>query len=181
MLNAFVSLFTEAEIWYYLLMILSISLFVLDLFFYSFRVAPFAAVLTAIGAITQRCVSRDNTSTEIIFYIIYSVLILIVLVSFIKLLYRIIYISINNKKYQIVDGEKIPLTKEGNLDYSFLVGKKGVTVTDLKPIGKINIEDKIYEATSVKDYIYTGVEVVVEKIADSRIVVKLLDKTEEEK
>lgn len=172
MLNAFVTLFSGADIWFYLLLIFAIGLFVAEVFMPNFTLAGVVGVLMAVGAVTERCLTGTNDSKVIIFYIIYIVAIIALIVATVKVSYRLHIKKVESKKYAIVDGNKIPLTPEGNLDYSFLIGKEGEVVTDLKPSGKVNIEDKIYEVTSTKEYIYTGSYVRVEKVLGQKIIVK---------
>lgn len=49
-------------------------------------------------------------------------------------------------------------------DYSYLIGKSGTALTDLRPVGQIEIEDKVYEAISRGEYIEKGsrIEVVAQ-------------------
>lgn len=71
------------------------------------------------------------------------------------------------------------LTKEEgysslNKEYEQLVGKKGLTVTDLRPVGTIVIEDKDYSAISNAQWIKKGTSVQVTQVDGTRILVKEL-------
>jgi len=173
MFKAFVTLFSEADILFYFLLILTIALFVMEVFLPSQGLLGVGGVLMATGTITERCVTVENTANEMFFYIFYIIL-FIALSIFIA---RIVFISIKSKpkqKYTIVDGNKIPLTKEGNLDYSFLLGLEGEVISDLKPTGKVRFEKGIFEVTSTKEYIYAGSWVRADRIANQKIIVKKL-------
>lgn len=179
MLNAFVTLFTGADWLFYLLLIISISLFVAEVFIPGFGIAGLGGVLSTVATVTERCVHGNNSSNEILLYILYIVLIISLVSSIVKWIYAIHKAKKNRPKFRIVDGNQIPLTESGNLDYSFLIGKEGEVVSDLHPIGKVNIDGGIYEVTTAKEYIYTGTVVVVEDIFGQRIVVKRKNKKEE--
>ncbi len=69
------------------------------------------------------------------------------------------------------------LTKEAgytslNEEYVQLVGKKGTTLTDLRPVGTIDIDGKDYSAISNAQWIKKGTEVQVTEVDGTRILVK---------
>ncbi len=68
------------------------------------------------------------------------------------------------------------------LDKSFLVGKEGVTLTVLKPVGKCSIDDVDYECYSSCGMIQNDVSIIVKEIKENKIFVKPKDeKTKDEK
>ncbi|WP_296621917.1 NfeD family protein [Marivirga sp.] len=56
--------------------------------------------------------------------------------------------------------------------FTFQVGEKGKTVSDLKPIGKAEIFGKIYEVRSKGEWIGAGQEVEITRIDSKRIFVE---------
>ncbi|WKK75005.2 NfeD family protein [Marivirga salinae] len=56
--------------------------------------------------------------------------------------------------------------------FTFQVGEKGKTVSDLKPIGKAEIFGKIYEVRSKGEWIGAGQEVKITRIDSKRIFVE---------
>jgi len=72
----------------------------------------------------------------------------------------------------VVDGNKVPADEMGNPNYSFLVGKTGECITDLKPIGKAKICGHIFTVKSEKGYLYNGNFVEVVKTESTTIYVK---------
>jgi membrane-bound ClpP family serine protease len=56
--------------------------------------------------------------------------------------------------------------------FTFQVGEKGKTVSDLKPIGKAEIFGKIYEVRSKGEWIGAGEEIKITKIDSKRIFVE---------
>ena len=63
-------------------------------------------------------------------------------------------------------------------NYGFLLNKTGVTKTICKPVGKIEIEGKSYEAISNGDYLEKDSKIIVIEVDGDTIVIK---KLEEEK
>lgn len=75
------------------------------------------------------------------------------------------------------------LTKEAGYstltsEYESLLGKTGITVTNLRPIGTISIDEKEYSAISNAIWIEKGTKVKVVQIDGTRILVKPLKKSE---
>lgn len=72
------------------------------------------------------------------------------------------------------------LTKEAgyssiNEEYEELVGKTGVTMTDLRPVGTIRIGDEEYSAISNAQWIEKNSKIGVEQVDGTRILVKKID------
>ncbi|HNV68724.1 MAG TPA: NfeD family protein [Candidatus Ozemobacteraceae bacterium] len=57
-------------------------------------------------------------------------------------------------------------------DLSHLVGKQGVAVTDLKPCGKIRLDDTTYDARVEKGVISRGAKIVVSHAQGNSIIVQ---------
>ena len=57
------------------------------------------------------------------------------------------------------------------------LGEVGISVTDLRPSGKIEIKGKIYQALSHGDYICKGKKVIVDGIDENQLLVKINDNT----
>lgn len=69
------------------------------------------------------------------------------------------------------------LTKEAgysslNEEYEALIGKEGITMTDLRPVGTIKIENKEYSALSNAQWIERGTNVQVTHVDGTKILVK---------
>lgn len=172
MIDAFVTLFTGADFIFYILFVLAIVLLVVEAILPSFGIVGLCGILSAFGAIVERCVTGDNSTTQIVSYILYVCLFMLVAVLIVKGVQKLVNFRKNKKKFAVVDGVKVPLTSEGNLDYSFLLGKEGVVVSDLKPAGKAKIDGQVYNVTTTKEYIYEGTIVKVDKVMNQKVVVK---------
>ena len=53
---------------------------------------------------------------------------------------------------------------DATMNYSFLLGKEGVSITVLRPSGKIQIDGNIYDAESTGFLIESGEKIIVAKI-----------------
>ena len=73
----------------------------------------------------------------------------------------------------------IPVSGQNSADgfsiskgYENLIGKNGITITVLRPSGRIDIEGKTYQAMSTGDYIESGQDVIVCSTDENQLVVK---------
>lgn len=62
-----------------------------------------------------------------------------------------------------------------NQEYKELVGKSGITLTDMRPIGTVRIEEKDYSALTQGKWLVKGTKVVVEQVDGTKIQVKEID------
>jgi len=62
-----------------------------------------------------------------------------------------------------------------NETYEELVGKTGVTMTDLRPVGTIRIDDEEYSAISNAQWVEKDSKIIVEEVDGTRILVKKVD------
>jgi membrane-bound ClpP family serine protease len=53
------------------------------------------------------------------------------------------------------------------------IGMEGRTISDLRPFGKAEFENKIYEVKSDSGYVSVGTKVIIAKLKDNTITVKL--------
>lgn len=58
------------------------------------------------------------------------------------------------------------------------VGQKGMTISDFKPYGKVEIGDKIYEAKSESGFLSPGTSVQIIRLEDNRIIINKNSPTE---
>jgi membrane-bound serine protease (ClpP class) len=61
---------------------------------------------------------------------------------------------------------------EGTLDHTGLVGALGVAITDLRPIGKANINGNVYDVQTENFYLNKGVGIEVISAEGVKIIVK---------
>lgn len=53
------------------------------------------------------------------------------------------------------------------------IGMKGLTISDLKPFGKAEFGDRIFEVKSESGFISVGSNVIITKLEDNKIIVKV--------
>jgi membrane-bound ClpP family serine protease len=68
--------------------------------------------------------------------------------------------------------------KEAVVHLDHLVGMVGVTTTPLSPSGKVRLDDKVVDVISDGEMVAADVEVVVDKVAGNRVVVRRKSETE---
>jgi len=56
--------------------------------------------------------------------------------------------------------------------YETLIGEQGTTITDLRPVGKVEIKGKSYQAFSHGDYIDKDEEIIVDGVDENQLLVK---------
>ncbi|HLO11919.1 MAG TPA: nodulation protein NfeD [Pseudoneobacillus sp.] len=76
------------------------------------------------------------------------------------------------KKIILTDSTNTEQGYVSNLNRTDLVGKNGITLTQLRPAGKIMIKDEIIDAVSEGSFIQKDMNVKVIKVEGSRIVVR---------
>lgn len=84
-----------------------------------------------------------------------------------------VVVSLRAKTWQrLALKDKVEGTSMGSPAQALKVGDKGVTVSRLSPMGKVNIGGKVYEAKSVDAYIDQRCEVEVVDFENFNVVVK---------
>lgn len=174
MFKAFVTLFSEGGVLFYVLFALSVAIFILKVFVPKHGIAGFCGSVMTLGAISARCVESNN-ETDMLFYIFWCVFIVFIVAYSVKLAKMIVMNHKRMKMMTIVKGNQVSLTEEGNPDYSFLVGETGEVVSDLKPSGKVEICGRVYDVTTTKEYVFSGSQVVVSKVIAQKIIVKKIE------
>lgn len=172
MFKSLVTLFAEADILFYIFLAFSVTLFIIELFVPKVGIAGIAGAVMTLTTITERCTHGDNTSKEVLLYMFHICVMIFVLVGAVKTVILIVKKKKYESRFKVIDGNKVPVDKNGNPDYRFLIGKEGEVITDLKPTGKVRFEEGTFEVTCVKEYIYNGAYVIVDRIFDGRVVVK---------
>ena len=172
MIQGFIELFTMSD-WMVLLSLgLALVCLSIEMFIHSFSLSGvIGIVLGALGLWIG--ISDSWNNSNVLLWIIVDVL-MIFLVVFVPL--KLIALKLKRKKakvdYILIDGNKIPADNMGNPDFSFLVGRTGECITDLKPSGKVKIDGKIYNVLSEKGYLFNGNFVRVVKTVSASIYVE---------
>lgn len=174
MIQGFVELFTSSD-WMVLLSLgLALLCLSIEMFIHSFSLSGvIGIVLGAMGLWLG--ISDSWNNSKVLLWIIVDVLI-IFLVVLVPL--KLIALHIKHKKniakkdFLLIDGNYIPADSMGNPDFSFLIGRVGECVTDLKPSGKVKVDGHVYNVLSEKGYLYNGNAIRVVKTISSSIYVE---------
>ncbi|WP_300407975.1 NfeD family protein [Lagierella sp.] len=108
--------------------------------------------------------SMENSTISLITVSLATLIGLIVFVIIFKMGFRSALFN------RIVLGDEIK--SHSSSDKKRLLGKSGVTLTMLRPSGKISIEDEVYDAITEGDFISANKPVKVYKIEGFKIIVK---------
>ena len=69
---------------------------------------------------------------------------------------------------------------DGTENFSFLVGKEGKAVTDLRPSGKAEIDGKVYDVVADNFFVSAGENIKVNNVEGSKIGVEIIKNIEKE-
>jgi membrane-bound serine protease (ClpP class) len=115
--------------------------------------------------------AADNVVHMGISLIIALLISIIVSIYMIKVLGRKMSIF---RKIILTDSTNTEKGYVSNVNRTDLIGEKGITLTQLRPAGKIMIADEIIDAVSEGAFIQKGQQVKVVKVEGSRIVVRAI-------
>lgn len=116
--------------------------------------------------------------------------ILLILVAVILLFLLITLLIVHSAKYGALGKSALfenrtalpkDYSDQDSSEYSHLIGRVGVTVSDCKPSGKIRIDDMIYDVKTKAEYVKKDVEVLVTEIEGNIIYVEKIFKGEKTK
>lgn len=164
--------------WVILVFIAGIVLLALEVFVIpGFGVAGIAGVIGISGSIIMALVQKESIVGVTLHDVAYACMIfMIALVVAIAIAWwlsskfspRFVRAGIELERAQLIaDGyvgvDMAPAAK---------VGAKGVTVTDMRPSGKVLIDGEVYDAVAISGFVESGTEVTVAKYENSQIYVK---------
>lgn len=149
--------------------IVGIIFLIIEIFIPGFGIFGFTGIgLTGFSIIFKICIG-DSVEE-----VLWTLLIAVVLIA--VLLFAFIYSArkgLISKSALMNNGTALP-TFYNSSNLEFLIGEKGECVSDLKPIGKVQIEQDIYDATSLDGYLDIGNKVEVVNIENNTLCVRVL-------
>lgn len=155
--------------------IVGIIFLIIEIFIPGFGIFGYCGIgLTGFSIIFKICIG--DSVEEVLWTLLVAVVVIIVLL--------IVFIysarkGLISKSALINNGTALPtFYNSSNLD--FLVGEKGECASDLKPIGKVKIENEIYDATSQDGYLDVGTKIEVVSIENNTLYVQITKETEKE-
>ena len=170
--QSFVTLFTEMNIATAILLVCGLILVTIEFFEPGISVFGIAGGVCLLAAIIVQLVKSDFNFVQAIILFILVVFILAVVFLIVALLIKRGFIArssfVQNETALPADGKT-----QGTEDFSFLIGKAGITKTFLRPIGKAEFEGREYDVVAYQGAAYkTGTKVAVIEVEGQRIVVK---------
>lgn len=136
-------LFTEMSPWTIILLIVGSALIILDAFDTGFDITGISGLAAVIGGIVLRMINGGTLLMLVVMLLIVSV---IVFLS-VFLIFRSAEKGWLSRTALFDKTPAVPYDKtEGTPDYSSLIGMTGKTETVLKPVGKVKIDNTLYDA-----------------------------------
>lgn len=151
--------------------IVGIIFLIIEIFIPGFGIFGFCGIgLTGFSIIFKICIG--DSVEEVLWTLLVAVLVIVVLlVVFIYSARK----GLISKSALMNNGTALP-TFFNSSNLEFLIGEKGECVSDLKPIGKVKIENEIYEATSQDEYLDIGTKIEVVSVENNTLCVHVIEK-----
>lgn len=168
-------LFSNME-WYIIVcLIVGLALLVIEIFQPGFGVFGVTGSVLLIAAIILRAIvhqPQDNVALQI--FQLLSLIIIIAGCSFGFFVYATKKQWFKKSDLFTNNATAVDINySDGTQNFSHLVGKKGVAVTDLRPSGKAVIEDTTYDVVAHNFFIEKGSDIVVSMVEGVKIEVKI--------
>ena len=156
--------------------IIGIIFLIIEIFIPGFGIFGICGIaLTGFSIIFKICIG--DSVEEVLWTLLVAVIVIIVLLSIFIYSARKGLIS---KSDLMNNGTALP-TFYNSSNLEFLIGEKGECVSDLKPIGKVKIENDIYDATSLNGYLDLGAKIEVVSVEGDTLCVCNITKNSENK
>lgn len=170
--------------WEIIMMVVGIILLLLEIFVIpGFGIVGILGIVSVLGSLGLMMLNNDNLDMSLVSTHDITVTISILLVCVILILIGLFIFSSNildNKYFRkialtesLTTTNQITHTKTHKFSHTELIGKFAKTHTDLRPSGKIEFENEIYDAFTKGDYISKGSIVEIVAVFNSSLVVKV--------
>lgn len=156
---------TPVEIIGIVLMCIGFILIVVEMLLPGFGLPGISGIVSAVAGIVMKSRSFDEGLTYAVILIVASAIAMTVIIVF----FRSKKIKSPVRLDDEVSGE---VNFIGAKDLEVLVGREGITVTDLRPAGKIDIDGVTFDVRSEGPFIEKGRRVKIERIQGGSLVVK---------
>lgn len=162
-------LFTSMQ-WYVILMLcVGLVLLFIELFIPGFGVFGISGLVCIAGGIVTHAVITQSIVQVLGLILIFSLIIIILFL----ILIRSARYGLLGKTPFVENKTAVPVNYQNQSEFAFLVGKAGVAVTDMRPAGKILIDDKVYEGIEKNaDMVEKGERIKVVEVEGIKIVVE---------
>lgn len=155
----FVGIFTGEFAWITItLMVLGMALCIIEAVVPGFGVFGISGIVCEVAAVVVHIIVCKGTPFQI--FILILILVLVTLLIFL-LFVRSAKFGMLGKTALVENKTAIPTNygEDSEEELKKLIGKEGITITECRPVGKMRINDKIYEV-SAKDVLISKGDVV---------------------
>ena len=144
--------------------VLAIIFLVIEAFIPGFGFFGISGIAGVLGAIITKVVVGESL-TRILLELIIALIVIIALLVWMIISARKGLIS---KSPLMSQGSSIPSFYDDS-DLKIFIEQKGETVTTCKPIGKIRLDDEIYDAQSLDGFLDIGTKIKVVSVKDNTL------------
>ena len=162
----FNTFFTNMEVFTIIFLSLGLVLLVIEVFVPGFGVFGVCGIISVGLSFFVRIIKTPLSVGYVFAYLGITIFLAVVVALFAIIIRQLLVVNQSKAKKDEVLTENL----------EDLVGKNGVTITDLEPKGRVMIDDKIYEASSDGKLINNNTAISVSKIENNIIVVDLYRK-----
>lgn len=173
MWNDFIAIFTSSFSWLTItLMAVGLVFCVIEAIVPGFGVWGVLGILCEIASVVVHAVFSADPAQVIILFLIITLLVLLIVLLFV----RSARFGLLGKTPIVENKTAIPIdyVKQADKELAGLVGKEGITITSCKPVGKMRLNQDVYEVYSKGTMIEKGEVVKVVEIEDATIYVDKL-------
>ena len=166
--DSFVRLFTEMNAWTIVLFILGIIFCAIEMCIPGFGFFGISGIVMIVAGIIVRMVCGGD-----LFMLLYMILIALVLFTLIFWLFSRLITKGRLSKTALfhVDSAVPTGNTEGTKDFAYLIGKTGVSLTPLRPIGKATFDGETVDVIARDGFIAENAKLTVLQTEGSRVVV----------
>jgi membrane-bound serine protease (ClpP class) len=170
--DAFVELFTNsANIIAMVCLLIGMVLLCIECFVPGFGIFGISGIVFCAFSIVLTLILGGEHAWIQFLYMIAMIVVVLAVVILIAI--RSARFGLLSKSSLIQNGVDLPPDYSSDeKNYSYLVGKTGVTKTILKPVGKAEIDEQTYQVTTEGEYIDMNEEIYVASVDGSTILVK---------
>ena len=174
-MQEFINIFAEMGWASAILLIFGALLLIAEALTPGFNVAGISGLICLVLGIVARVVEGATLTQTLLLILLVTIIVCVLFVLFV----RSAKSGMISKTSIIETGTAIP-KEYGEIRNKELLGKIGVTKTLCKPVGKVVIGDRIFDAITSYGYIEADEQVIVEKVDHDYLYIKQLDKAVEE-
>ena len=170
MWESFVEIFTGPMAWLTIvLMIVGIVLCIVEALMPGFGVFGVLGILCEIGAVVNNAICSGDPIQALILFLLVALIVMLIFLIFV----RSAKFGILGKTPLVENRTSISTNygKEQREKLLELVGREGITITECRPVGKIRLNQDVYEVRSKNTMIQKGEVVKVVDIDDVEIIV----------